>query len=520
MAILRGHPRGPSKPHHQPSSSLLPQITPTWTVRQSLPPATMAETSLAQHASDLSDTTTPPPKPYHAKRPHKKSRAGCQNCKARKVKCDEVRPVCRSCSLRKADCVYAGPRKPQKSAESTPSSWTSLEDRPLTHLTKSATSPINLASISSTSSVLFSTPILSLAERHNVQSPSIPAELLCCPMGIDQADMKALWFYATQTCTSFSTLADDGHKYIMRSLLVRYGPESPFLLDSIFALAGLHMQRLNQQSDANRALTYRVKSLAGYRKAIEEAKPGDFPALLANSLLLTALSSEHFREPDGKHLYILDWLVVWKGILLVMDLVSKSTVVESGLNSLFFRPPPDVEKAAGFIPSHLLNLVSSVSPSDPEHSLRETYYETLKYLGSLYKDLAQGPSALMNLRIITIFTFLPDLYIDAARMLQPRALVILAYFAAFYKLVQWKVWWLEGVGDRTIRDICLHLDLEWQPYLQVPRAALDTQDRIRLAKIFLGELGDTELVSPQKYLMDHDVRIGETGGYCEVSDSH
>ncbi|PTB61327.1 hypothetical protein BBK36DRAFT_1195890, partial [Trichoderma citrinoviride] len=183
----------------------------------------MAETNLAQASSSSSHSPeNPPAKPYYAKRPHKKSRAGCQSCKARKVKCDEARPVCRSCKLRKADCVYAAPQKPQKLPDETPSpSPDSLDDGPLTRLAKSAASSTatKLASMSSTSSVLFSAPILSLAEKHHIQSTSIPAELLCCPMGIDQADMKALWFYAMKTCTSFSTLADDGNKYTMRSLL-------------------------------------------------------------------------------------------------------------------------------------------------------------------------------------------------------------------------------------------------------------------------------------------------------------
>ncbi|KAL7913548.1 hypothetical protein GGI35DRAFT_213585 [Trichoderma velutinum] len=467
----------------------------------------MAETSL-EKAPELDSS---PSRPYHAKRPHKKSRSGCQNCKARKVKCDESRPVCRSCKLRKADCVYVDPQKPRHSAVTTSAPWDSnsksFGSRALAHHTKSATTSTSYTSISSASSVLFSAPILSLAERYSNQTASIPAELLWCPVGIDVADMKALWFYATQTCGSFSVVANDGHKYIMRSLLVRFGSESPFLLDSIFALASLHMQRLNQQFDPKRALAYRVKSLAGYRKAIEEANPGDFPALLANSLLLTALSSENFREPDGTHLYILDWLIVWKGIVLVIDLVSKSTVVESGLNSLFFRPPTDVEKAVTFIPRQLLQMVSSISPSDFDYSFREAYVETLKYLGSLYMDLAQGPSSMRSLRIITIFTYLPSQFIDIARMSQPRALVILAYFAAFFKLVQWEVWWLEGVGDRTIRDICGHLDLEWQGFLQVPYAALDAQDRKQLSKIILE---DTELASPQTYFLEYEGLVDQT----------
>ncbi|KAL7795923.1 hypothetical protein V8C37DRAFT_34217 [Trichoderma ceciliae] len=460
----------------------------------------MAETSLDQALK----VDNSPPKAYHAKRPHKKSRSGCQNCKARKVKCDESRPTCRSCKLRKVDCLYIYSQKRHKSSETTTLRRNSFENQPSTHLLESITSSTSVVNISSASSFMFSAPILSLADKHNAQSPAIPSELLFCPTGIDKADMKALWFYATQTCGSFSTLANEGHRSIMRSILVRYGSESPFLVDSIFALSNLHMQHLHQQFDAQRALTYRVKSLAGYRKAIEEANPGDFPALLANSLILTALSSENFREVGDNNLYILDWLVVWKGILLVINLVSQSTLIESGMKCLFFRPPIDLEKAATFIPDQLLLMASTIKPSDPDYSYRGAYYETLKYLGSLYMDLMQGPSALMSLRVITIFTFVPSQFIDIARMAQPRALVILAYFASFFKLVQSDVWWLEGIGDRTIRDICNHIGQEWYHLLRVPYMTLDIQNSIQLARIILEE---TAGVSPQKYLLDYEIQV-------------
>ncbi|KAH0267417.1 hypothetical protein KCU91_g10111, partial [Aureobasidium melanogenum] len=37
---------------------------------------------------------------------HKKSRAGCQRCKARRVKCDEVKPACGGCNRHNVPCVY------------------------------------------------------------------------------------------------------------------------------------------------------------------------------------------------------------------------------------------------------------------------------------------------------------------------------------------------------------------------------------------------------------------------------
>lgn len=110
----------------------------------------------------------------------------------------------------------------------------------------------------------------------------------------------------------------------------------------------------------------------------------------------------------------------------------------------------------------------------------------------------------MCLRVITIFTFVPREFIDIARSLQPRALVILAYFAAFFKLVQSEVWWVEGIGDRTIRDICKYITLEWYEYMRVPFTALHTNDNIELARVILG---DMESISPRKNLIDYALQL-------------
>ncbi|KZL73098.1 C6 finger domain protein [Colletotrichum tofieldiae] len=41
------------------------------------------------------------------RRSHRKSRLGCQQCKKRKIKCDEARPSCLNCVRRDADCSFA-----------------------------------------------------------------------------------------------------------------------------------------------------------------------------------------------------------------------------------------------------------------------------------------------------------------------------------------------------------------------------------------------------------------------------
>ncbi|WQF90559.1 Putative zn(2)Cys(6) fungal-type DNA-binding domain, fungal transcription factor [Colletotrichum destructivum] len=53
----------------------------------------------------MSSSETPDSGIKH-RRPHRKSRTGCQPCKKRKIKCDEARPSCLNCVRRKVDCSF------------------------------------------------------------------------------------------------------------------------------------------------------------------------------------------------------------------------------------------------------------------------------------------------------------------------------------------------------------------------------------------------------------------------------
>ncbi|RDW95094.1 hypothetical protein BP5796_00857 [Coleophoma crateriformis] len=55
--------------------------------------------------------------PIRKRRQHAKSRSGCGTCKARKVKCDEQRPRCRSCVSRAESCLYQDQRPEKRKSE-------------------------------------------------------------------------------------------------------------------------------------------------------------------------------------------------------------------------------------------------------------------------------------------------------------------------------------------------------------------------------------------------------------------
>ncbi|KAF5230868.1 hypothetical protein FAUST_9571 [Fusarium austroamericanum] len=426
---------------------------------------------LPEQSQSTSPEGSPPDsdKPYHSKRPHKKSRAGCRNCKTRKVKCDEARPACKSCRLRKADCVYITP-----ATSTTPSA----NDKVISNSRRSSaeSSPIHKKSPTPDAE--------SISEDILEEVNSLSVQPHFRPRPMDRIDMKLLWFYTSTTATSFSV--DEGPlnpiNDVLRNRLVQVAFENPFLMDSLFGLASLHMQSLDLKPDAARALAYRARSFEGYRMAVEQARPETFPALLANSLLLTALASQNFRDEDAKRLYIIDWMIVWRGIGLVIDLMGVERLIESGLYPLFNRPPIDIEQSSNHIPAVLLLMINSIEPGDPEYLEYKTYYETLQFLGSLYQNLHDGFGPVMMLRIITWFTFVPKNFVQFVRELRPRALIILSYYAAFLKLPS-DVWWMENIGNRSLQDLCEFIGPEWQQYLLVPHMARLVEGQHEVAKV-------------------------------------
>ncbi|KAI0137179.1 hypothetical protein BJ170DRAFT_573722 [Xylariales sp. AK1849] len=408
----------------------------------------------------LDEATTD--RPYHSKRPHKKSRAGCKQCKSRK--CDEGRPACRACVLRRETCVYPA---------SAPASAASPK-------AAKASSVASRSPRSSREQVLPASPDAGSSRALVVAEPMFRNGLS------DETDMKMLWFYTSETYNSFNVggVRSDLIGHVLRARIPEYAFTSPFLMQCIMGLSALHLKSLDQDVPFSKQVSYRAKAFEGYRNAIEAARPADHAALLAGSLLMCALSSEMFREADTKPLYIIDWMVVWRGIGLIVEIISPESIQSSGMAVLFYRPPIDLEKTSKYIPNNLLFMVQSIRPGDADYEHQQTYYEVLRYLGALYMELENGFGPIMDLRVITFFTFIPKLFIPLAKQHRPRALIILAHYCAFAKQNEGP-WWMLNIADRQIREISESVGESWSHLLRVPRKVMYLEDRTEIAKTIL-----------------------------------
>ncbi|KAK2612846.1 hypothetical protein QQS21_001126 [Conoideocrella luteorostrata] len=402
-------------------------------------------------------------KPYHAKRPHKKSRMGCQNCKSRRVKCDEKHPTCTTCMRRGEECVYANRREPTSFLEMS---------QELGH-TRTATPSTTIGSTQYKEAV----PLAVL---------QAPRPALADPNLIDKI---AIWFFRTHTSSSFSIEGGTSKptQELMRNEVLNHAFNCKFLFQSVMALSCLHYKSSTgyDLGGPMRKNYYQAGAMYEYKKAIEAADPKTFGALLGNSLLITAITAENFREPDGPDLYILHWLLIWRGIRVIVQRIQQDAFLSSGLARLFRRPSIDLQEAASYAPMKLKNLITAIHPQDPEFPHKTTYFKGLQYLGSLYQNLRKrGFGAVMTLRIITWFTFLPSNLVELFREKQKHALVILAHYVVFLKLAP-HVWWLDGVGCRSLQDICVYLGPAWYGVLDVPMRTVVTKDPVAIARILL-----------------------------------
>ena len=245
----------------------------------------------------------------------------------------------------------------------------------------------------------------------------------------------------------------------------------------------------NKAVDIERGYLYKARAFAGYRKAIENFKPSDAPALLSCSLLFTALSTTMFREEAGDRgrIAIIDWTTILRGIGLLIDIIKMPATFATGLAPLFFRPELDLDGSTSSIPNHLLVMVTSIKDSEADSKAKDVYYQALKYLGSLYKELQTSEfSAIFYLRILTWPTFLPGDFIDLLKEERPRALVIMCHFAAFLKFTE-PLWYMTEVGNTSITQIRQRLGPEWQSLISTPVAAYSSSGHqcLNLARIIL-----------------------------------
>ncbi|KAL5338269.1 hypothetical protein BJX70DRAFT_204916 [Aspergillus crustosus] len=185
---------------------------------------------------------------------HKKSRYGCDNCRRRRVKCDELGPPCTNCILRQiSDCTYS---------RILPASLIANARRESHDTPESTTIPPSPSGGS---------------PRHEA-------------VAVDELEL--MHHFATET---YQTLCvSDSEARTWQVLVPRLALKHRYLMNGILSLASLHIATLREPPEAlayiDAGLSYHSLSLEPFRIAVGNLTAENCEAAFAQSIVTTAIS--------------------------------------------------------------------------------------------------------------------------------------------------------------------------------------------------------------------------------------
>jgi hypothetical protein len=218
-----------------------------------------------------------------AKRSHNKSRYGCDQCRKRRVKCDETLPCCSVCAHREEPCSYIRRMAVIK---------TSVTEQNHSNVLLFGHSPMSDRTLE-TNAELRLTPAANSSPLSYTSEASIRIR-----------EMSLMYHWARNTRDSFTKQINDS----LQDHIIREALRHNYLMEAVLALTSLHIA-----SDAETptvvdeyvsvAVRYQHQALVGLRSALSSLSPGNCDAIFITSILVmvsTIVSSLLQKEYDQK----------------------------------------------------------------------------------------------------------------------------------------------------------------------------------------------------------------------------
>ncbi|KAL2820571.1 hypothetical protein BDW59DRAFT_164611 [Aspergillus cavernicola] len=367
---------------------------------------------------------------------HKKSRGGCDQCRERRVKCDETCPACIACTTRGLTCTYlkAGSRRlpPATSLSPTSPQFKSLD----TVITTGKYDVVHLQLMHKFSTDTYKT--------------------LCC----DQADM-------------------DDWQFLIPKLACTYD----FLLHGILALAALHIVATDPTSiqvltHLDIALHLNGASFSPFSQALNNLTPKNCDAVYAQSAILTVigialpqLNAQHRGECFSMIEIMIDVFELLQGASQISQISRPWRQASIFCKYDFWGiqdpgPYPDVAQTIEKL--RVLNDSVEIAHSE-QHRINQ---EDIDLLQGCFAKFAHTPHPAP---ILAWPTYVKRDFVDQLRGRRPFQLLILMHWAALLKEMGAHFWWARGCGQALVIELLGELqeqDKEWYPALQWPQSKL------------------------------------------------
>ncbi|KAJ5827628.1 hypothetical protein N7447_004391 [Penicillium robsamsonii] len=369
-------------------------------------------------------------------RAHTKSRNGCDQCRSRRVKCDEQGPPCSNCTTRELKCTYLKVAAARRATTHlTPPSSTSNISRPLGGhgLPKAAMpSPAGL-------------PI------------PVPTPIQTNSFGID--NLELMHKFATDTYKSLCI--SESEIEIWQITVPTLAFKHDYLMSGILALASMHIATTCEPSKIvsqyyETGLQYYNRSLTPFRNAIDNITPQNCDAVFAHSIVMIAISIASPRLIVTKD----DCASITENIVVLFELlqgvkkimqVSKSWIkLELFSRGEFWKKTPtDLDSDTEAALTHLaaLNDQVMIGIYSDQHRINK---DVIAHLRHCYAKFARSADPAP---VLAWLAHVEKGFVDSLRCRQPFSLLILMYWGVLLKELDEKRWWARDSGRALVSEL-------------------------------------------------------------------
>ncbi|KAH8593052.1 hypothetical protein B0O99DRAFT_627941 [Bisporella sp. PMI_857] len=358
------------------------------------------------------------------RRMHKKSRHGCDQCKKRRVKCDEVSPTCSNCTSRETECHYSIPTR---------------RTHPQVEL-DSASNPTTPDSAGSRS------------ESVTATTDSLRVDF-CSWRRRRELELMQFWF--SKTYQSFTLK----HSDLFKGHAVSESLKHEYLADSIFALTSLHIATETSDpalaaSYVSIALQYQNGAIALFNSALHDVTQSNCDAIFISSIIIMACSvvspfllagdNELARSSLDSVLALHEFM---HGIRSIVD-ISRHWI-ESGPCRTMFRIPYGHGRRAEIMENETVLPITQLRHLNDMVNCNDRTRHNI--YGCAIKQL-ECCSAEDKYWAVTWLVSTGRDFIDGLRKREPMALAILIYWGVLLDKLD-QIWWAKYSGRRLVEGI-------------------------------------------------------------------
>ncbi|KAL3455231.1 hypothetical protein BJX64DRAFT_297889 [Aspergillus heterothallicus] len=400
------------------------------------------------------------------RRSHRKSRNGCDQCKQRRVKCDEGHP-CRNCSRRGTECTFE-----QCSSSATPSARAN-DDYGILSDIRGCVVTNNIDSSDSRPSSEDPFPIIN--DRLS-QGTWVPQEWIA-------QDPELMHHYTLHTSKTFARRPQMQETWQVVIPEIAYSYE--FLMHGLLGLSALHLAYLKPERYSHylaSAGLHMSHGLRSYRRVIQAPSSENCSALFCFSGLIMVYIYASPRESADSAMgsgldSILELLGLCRGTLVLLpyfDQIQRSRLEHMFLEEFRTDASDKPERKTSLfkdLTPHLINLHTLITSEIPNASENAPFLQALDRLKASFHTIETAETDLECGMLYVWPLSVEETFFDSLRQRHPLALVLLAFYCAQLSAFE-DYWFVGGQGAVWLGHVEAALEGRLAEWLAWPRGVL------------------------------------------------